>query len=453
MTALVDAAADAELRTFISARRQEADVPGMAVGWYKDGRIRTHCEGVTSLSTPHPVCTETLFQIGSIGKTMTTTLIMHLAERGALSLDAPVIEYLPDLELSDPDVTARVTVRHLVTHTGGWAGDHYRQTGRGDDALRVILGDLKSLPQQTDLGKVWSYNNAGFYIAGAIIEKLLQSTYEQAIYDVLCQPLGLECYFFAHEIITKDFAVGHAHSRKGIQVTTPWEMPRSSNPLGGMVMNIGGLLKYGLFHIADAETSGTPVSVSGIRQMREFQIDAGNGFDGQGLGWQLKVIDGVTIATHAGSANGQPSLLALVPERSFAIAILANADTAASAERAIVKFALATQYGLEKPKLTPDDRFTIPSGEWAGRYSNLESTFTLQEISGQPTMTVHTHHEWLDDLDPPSEDSGPVTLGFYGPDRLVGLDGGYAGRTAEFLRDSKGAIQWFRIQSRAAVRH
>ena len=444
--------ADADVAAFISRVRRERDVPGLAVGWSHHSEARIHTEGVASLLTNNRVTPSTLFQIGSIGKTLTATVVMHLVEEGLLDLDGAVVNYIPELQLADQAVQAALTPRHLLTHVGGWAGDLYKQTGSGEDALTKILNELKTLPQQSPLGSVWSYNNAGFYILGALIERLLETSYERAIYEIICRPLGIECYFFADEVITKNFAVGHAHSRAGIQITTPWSMPRSSNPLGGMLMNIDGLLEYGMFHLSDLQRQGQPITPESRRRMREPQIEAGNGFTAQGLGWQLKVIDGVTVATHAGSANGMPSLLSIVPEYGYAIAALANADTGAGAEREIVKHALAVHCGLVEPTLVPDEKFLVRPEEWVGRYSNLESHFDLKAVDGMPSLIQRTHHEWLDDMDPPSEDGDPVAFGFYGPDKLVGLEGGYAGRTAEFLRDSEGIIQWFRIQSRAAAR-
>ena len=69
---------------------------------------------------------------------------MRLVERGELDLDAPVRTYLPELKLSDEDVAARVTMRHLLTHTGGWIGDHFDDLGSGDDALARICASMSS---------------------------------------------------------------------------------------------------------------------------------------------------------------------------------------------------------------------------------------------------------------------------------------------------------------------
>ena len=104
---------------------EETQTPGVAVGLLHEGEEHVAGFGVTSLENPLEVTPDTLFQIGSITKTFTGTAAMRLVERGELDLDAPVRTYLPGLKLSDEDVAARVTMRHLLTHTGGWIGDYF----------------------------------------------------------------------------------------------------------------------------------------------------------------------------------------------------------------------------------------------------------------------------------------------------------------------------------------
>ena len=154
----------------VRASMEETQTPGVAVGLLHEGEEHVAGFGVTSIENPLEVTPDTLFQIGSITKTFTGTAAMRLVERGELDLDAPVRTYLPELKLSDEDVAARVTMRHLLTHTGGWIGDYFDDLGSGDDALARMCESLAVLPQLTPLGEVWSYNNAGFYLAGRVIE-------------------------------------------------------------------------------------------------------------------------------------------------------------------------------------------------------------------------------------------------------------------------------------------
>src|SRR5712692_1446760 len=210
--------------TEIEAAMRETDTPGIAVGLLHDGEERVEGFGVTSLENPLDVTPDTLLQIGSITKTFTGTALMRLVERGQLDLDSPVRRYLPELKLSDEDVAARVTMRHLLTHTGGWIGDYFDASGSGDDALARIAESMSTLPQLTPLGEIWSYNNSGFYLAGRVLEVLTAMPYEQAVRELVLEPLGLEhTFFFADDVMTRRFAVGHDRNADGPPpVARPW---------------------------------------------------------------------------------------------------------------------------------------------------------------------------------------------------------------------------------------
>ncbi len=132
----------AELCTVVEAEVGRCGVPGLALGLLHEDQPHSASFGVTSIDNPLPVTPDTLFQVGSITKTFTATAAMRLVAAGQLDRDAPVRTYLSDLQLRDADATARLTPRHLLTHTGGWMGDHFADTGRGDDALARYVCEL-----------------------------------------------------------------------------------------------------------------------------------------------------------------------------------------------------------------------------------------------------------------------------------------------------------------------
>ncbi|TLN10047.1 beta-lactamase family protein, partial [bacterium] len=220
---MTEAATFSGLVEFIREAMERWHVPGVAVGVYHRGGQWTAGLGVTSVTQPLLVSAETLFQIGSISKTVTATAAMRLVEQGRLALDAPVRRWLPELELADEDTAARVTLRHLLTHTAGWAGDYFDDSGRGDDALARILPRLKRLEQLTPPGEVWAYNNAGFYIAGRLIEVASGKVYEEAARELVLEPLGMkDCTFFPEAVMTRSYAVGHDLDHDTPRVAEPW---------------------------------------------------------------------------------------------------------------------------------------------------------------------------------------------------------------------------------------
>lgn len=145
----------------IRAEMERWQVPGISVGILKDGEVQIAGYGTVNLETGAPVLPETLFQIGSISKTFTATLVLQLVDEGRLDLDVPVITYVPDLPLADDDARRTITLRHLLTHTAGFYGDRFDDQGNGDDALARAVAAYSTLAQQTALSTTAAVSREG----------------------------------------------------------------------------------------------------------------------------------------------------------------------------------------------------------------------------------------------------------------------------------------------------
>ena len=156
----------------------QVNLPGAALGILADGREEHATFGLADVASGEAVGEQTLFQIGSLSKTFTGTAIMRLVDQGLVDVDATVRTYLPEFMVADASVSERVTVRHLLTHTAGWYGDLFVDTGSGDDAgARYVDEIMLGLPQLSPLGGLFSYNNACFFVLGQIIEAATGGTY------------------------------------------------------------------------------------------------------------------------------------------------------------------------------------------------------------------------------------------------------------------------------------
>ena len=194
---------DPSLDSLVRDAMERYRVPGVAIGMLRADELDVAAFGVTSVEHPLPVDGDTLFQIASVTKTMTATVIMRLIERGALDLGAPVRRYIPAFRLRDAAAQERATVRHLVTHTGGWLGDCFADFGNGDDALERYVAAMAELEQITPLGEIWHYSNSSFALLGRLIEVVTGKTYEAATRELLFVPLGMtRSCFSAGEAIT-----------------------------------------------------------------------------------------------------------------------------------------------------------------------------------------------------------------------------------------------------------
>jgi len=434
--------------TLCEAARESVErfgVPGASIGVEHDGVEGVAGFGVTSIEHPLEVDAGTLFQIGSITKTVTGTLALQLVEQGELDLDAPIRRYLPDLRLADDDVAERVTTRHLLTHTGGWFGDYFADPGRGDDALERILLELAELPQLAPLGQIWSYCNSGFYIAGCVIEVLTGKPFESAARELVLEPLGMSrSFFFSEEVLSHRFAVGHRNEDGQAIVARPWALARAASAAGGITSSVRDLLRYARFHLG---REPGPLTRELISLMREPQIETGD--RDMALTWFVRELEGVVLAEHDGGTNGQMARLMLAPEAGFALAILTNHSPAGNdVFRELSRVALRLYVGVEEPEPEPIDLSSEQLAEYAGDYSNPWSDVALRaeetRLVGQTTYKAGFPTKDTPPLPPPP----PATLAFYDTDRVFVEEGPLTGTRGDFVRDDNGRIAWFRSGGR-----
>lgn len=124
-----------DLQRLLSARIKKYNVPGASIAILRNDKIRqTAAAGVVNLDTGVRATKDSVFQIGSITKPITATLIMQLVDEGLLQLDDPVSKHLPEFRVARADVSGSVTIRKLLCHVSGIDGDFFEDTGTGADA-------------------------------------------------------------------------------------------------------------------------------------------------------------------------------------------------------------------------------------------------------------------------------------------------------------------------------
>lgn len=360
------------LDEIVNAEMQRWNVPGLVIGVLHQGRRDIRAYGVASTETQQPVRGDTLFQVGSISKLFTATLVMRMVEAGRLDLDRPILEYLPELRLADRAAQSQITLRHTLTHTSGLFGDCFDDYGWGDDALQKYVANLYSLRQLTAPGELWTYCNSGFGLAGAVVERVGGQPFEQAMREQVFALLGLErSFYFAHEAIVYPVAVGHGGAPAGETpaVARHYPLPRASNAAGGVIADVNDLLSFAAFHMGDGTTGGTQVlRRASLQAMQQAQIGAANWSDSWGIGWDRRTLNETLLIGHGGSTNGFQARLTLAPTQGFAIAVLTNSGRGSAAYRPIVDWALQNYCGL---RTTDPQPIKVPADQlerFAGLY-------------------------------------------------------------------------------------
>jgi CubicO group peptidase (beta-lactamase class C family) len=330
-------------------------VPGAVVGVLAGGESHLEAFGVADLHTREPVRPATTFRIASITKPFTATLVLSLVDGGLLDLDEPVPVELP----------AEVTLRHLLAHLGGFegeAGDPAR-FGDGDDALPRLVAELRGQTQIVPPGTVWSYCNAGYWVAGLLCADRLGTTYEDAIRARVLDPLGLTATSFG----TPE-AAGHVQPEPGSprhERAPPRAYPRARRPSGGLVSNVPDLLRFAAY-LFENERAAT---------LREPQAETPDG--AYGLGWALETVGGVDVWHHGGAYGGFRTLLALVPARDLAFVALTNGDGGGAVIREVADALLAELCGVRRREPAT---VALEPGELellAGRYVSADMDATI----------------------------------------------------------------------------
>ncbi|HWK79347.1 MAG TPA: serine hydrolase domain-containing protein [Thermomicrobiales bacterium] len=375
----------ATLAAAVQGESARWNVPGIAVAACHNGELAETAAGVASIATRMPLVPDALFQIGSISKVFATTLAMTLVDEGKLDLDVPVITYVPDLPLTDPDARGTITTRHLLSHASGLEGDRFANYGRGDDASARAVANFGVLEQWVPPGTLFAYCNTGFYLVGRICEILTGQTFEQALQERVLAPWGLEhTVLFAEDAIARPHAVGqNLRSREeGFAIARPYWNRRHATAAGGVLSTVGDLVRFARAHLAGGELDGNRVlSAASARAMREEQIAVGPGDatfgSAYGLGWSLKTQDGVQRIGHGGATDGFRAQLTAVPEKGFVLAMLTNADTGTSAMQEIEAWALEHYLGIPEQAPSPIALSAAELDAYAGSFNRFNQQTVL----------------------------------------------------------------------------
>jgi CubicO group peptidase (beta-lactamase class C family) len=232
------------------------NVPGVALALIKDGGIVLEKGyGFRDLETQAPVTTATLFNIGSISKSFTALGIAQLVDQQQVDLDAPVIKYIPDLRLSDPQAAQTMTLRQLLSHSSGLPADE--QWPPQVPATREgIVAEFASMPITAPPGTRFQYCSRCIVLAAYILERVTGKTWEAYTRAHIFEPLGMVTASFGPNGLEEapDRALPYRHS----DVLVPWSRLQYLEPVapgGGIDANIDEMAHYALFQVGDGTTS------------------------------------------------------------------------------------------------------------------------------------------------------------------------------------------------------
>ena len=307
---LVDAGAI--VRAWIRYRALAAEVPGVSFGFSHEGEVVVSDGwGFADLATERPASADTGYRVASITKTVTATLVMQLVEQHKLRLDEPVTSYLDWLK---PALGASgLTVRHLLTHSGGVIRDASCAWGDedflGPDELRRDLLEQATVAEPS---AGFRYSNVGYALLGQIVEKVSGRPFASAVSSRVSRPLGLVATGTRlTPALRATLATGYYLRRPGdpYRAAAATEA-RALEAAAGLVSSVHELLSYQQAHLPGDTRLLSELSK---REMQRVQWQRGEE-PHHGYGWMISTVDGIVVRGHGGSYPGFVTRIGFSPE-------------------------------------------------------------------------------------------------------------------------------------------
>ena len=374
----------------LRARAIAHEVPGATIAVIASDELVEAATGVINRRTGVTTTTDAVFQIGSITKLMTATLIMQLIEQGRFTLDTRVQTLLPGFQLGDAVAAASITVRQLLCHSSGMDGDFFEDTGRGDDGIERYLLAMRALPQLHAPGAGFSYCNAGFVVLGRIIEVSLGVSWHVAMRDRLFKPLGMRSFgTTAEQTLRHRAAIGHVREPgdSAWHITRTPFLALSNAPAGATPFGTAAdLLRFARCMLGRGELDGQRVlQTQTVEQMWQPQNPLPHRLmaDSFGLAFMRWQWGDALVVGHDGGTSGQFAFMRLVPAAGVAIALLTNGGDARALYRDLFGRLLSELATVQLPVPTEPSTAPVDLVPYIGRYERLSTRVDVSIEAGQ----------------------------------------------------------------------
>ncbi len=317
----------AALRTYLDQATVADKFAGTALLAHDGKTIFDQAYGLADRAKKTPNQLDTQFRIGSMNKMFTAVSIMQLVQEGKLMLTDPLAKYLPGY--ANKELAAKVTIHHLLTHTGG-TGDFF---GPEFDAHRLELKTLNDYvklyekrPLEFEPGSKWEYSNFGFLLLGVVIEKISGQDYYLYVREHVFKPAGMTSTDSLPENETVALrSVGYRKENPDSAWTPNTDtLPYRGTSAGGGYSTVGDLMQF-----AVALASNKLLDAEHTKLLLAGKVDRPDG-EKYAYGFRDVETNGIHCYGHGGGAPGMNGDLTFCPQTGYIIAVLSNLDPPAA---------------------------------------------------------------------------------------------------------------------------
>lgn len=330
-----------EIDQIVNQSLKEFQVPGAALAVViRDKIILCRGYGLRDLENNLPVTENTLFPIASNTKAFTSFLISQLVEEGKLAWDDPVIKYIPEFRLYNEELSTQATLRDLIAHRTGIPRHDVLWYLIRDLSEEDLLLALPHFPPISKLRETFVYNNFMYVVAGIVIYRVTNKTWEEELSSRILKPLGMDHSGSSNKLQNlSDVAQPYAKIGGKIQ-KFPFLFPCSTLAASAMHSSASDMAKWvqiQLFDkaqpdfireetLAEMHTIHMPFAAQsplGLIHMPHSPLEP----SGYGLGWEIDAYRGHKQVHHGGVLEGFFSEVSFLPNEKIGIVILTNSST------------------------------------------------------------------------------------------------------------------------------
>lgn len=317
--------ADEDLRLMLRYIVEDNGIPGIALGVLEaDGTTRAVGWG-SGGPDARPVGPRSVFEIGSINKTFTGTLLADMVMRGEVALEDPVSKYLPDSVVVPARNGHEITLLSLATHTSGLPRlpDNYTPPDMADPyadyAIETLYAFLSNHVLRRDPGVAYEYSNLGYGLLGHALARAANTTYRALLRERILDPLGMDMTAYA---LDGELAALMTQGHSNGSAVPYWFGTEAIDGAGGLRSNTEDMLKY---LKANAGSPDSRLSRA-MRMAQEPRVQREEGLE-SGFSWARRTTPGQpTVVMHSGGTGGFRAQIALDPERRIGTVLLTNTD-------------------------------------------------------------------------------------------------------------------------------
>jgi CubicO group peptidase (beta-lactamase class C family) len=325
---------DSVLTPYVEELRRLTDnSAAIAIGVTAGGQVvYERVFGAAVVSRDEPAHLETRFHLASVSKPVTAAAVLRLVADSLVSLDAPLVRYLPDLVMAGEGVE-QITVEQLLTHTSGMPRDlgvdDWLNPAFGPEALEVNISRARDRSLDFTPGARFSYSNSGYDLLGLLVQRVSGMPFEAYVRSRVLEPAGMNGSTFEKPEGTLPLHWAAPHSY-GVTTRewTPFPYSGVNVPSSGLHATVRDMTQWGLLHLARGTRDDAPVIAPELfERMVSPQVETPWG-DAMGLGWYLQSHEGRPNIMHLGNDTGFEAAMYIYPEEDISIVVMANRDFA-----------------------------------------------------------------------------------------------------------------------------